>query len=135
MVYSLPTIYHINLYSTYKVVINQPRPYLQHNVYKVKYAKYKKGYKQAVIRDSKDSKYFVVKGHPSHSKVKVKSTDKTKTTVKESKPVKSGKKAVVEKQNKSTTSPGNKQSGKPSGGKQGGKPAGNTSHGSKKKGH
>ena len=39
---SLPPRYsYYNLYQGYKVVINEPRPYLHHNNYKVKYAKYK----------------------------------------------------------------------------------------------
>jgi hypothetical protein len=33
-----------DLYRGYKVVINEPRPYLRHDVYRVKYAKYKKCY-------------------------------------------------------------------------------------------
>ena len=67
---SLPARYRgYDLYSGYKVVINEPKPYLHFNDHKVKYATYKgaKG-KQAVIRDSKDPKYFVVKGHPGNTK-------------------------------------------------------------------
>lgn len=42
---SLPPAYRTyNLYSGYKVVINEPRPYQYHNTYRVKYAKYK-GYR------------------------------------------------------------------------------------------
>jgi hypothetical protein len=67
----LPAIYHVDLYSTYKVVVNEPKPYLQHNSYVVKYAKYKHGApKQTVIRDSNDQKYFAVKGHPKHDQAK-----------------------------------------------------------------
>jgi hypothetical protein len=67
---SLPARYRgYDLYSGYKVVINEPKPYLHFNTHKVKYANYKgaKG-KQVVIRDSKDPKYFVVKGHPGNAK-------------------------------------------------------------------
>jgi hypothetical protein len=67
---SLPARYSgYDLYSGYKVVINEPKPYLHFNAHKVKYAKYKaaKG-KQVVIRDSRDPKYFVVKGHPGNAK-------------------------------------------------------------------
>lgn len=61
----------VNVYNTYKVVINQRTPYLSHNSYKVKYAKYKGGgYKQVVIRDSKEPKYYVVKGHPNYGQAK-----------------------------------------------------------------
>jgi hypothetical protein len=67
---SLPARYRsYDLYSGYKVVINEPKPYLQFATHKVKYGNYKgaKG-KQVVIRDSKDPKYFVVKGHPGNAK-------------------------------------------------------------------
>lgn len=45
-------------YHGYKVVINAPKPYLQHNVYRLKYKKYK-GYenRQVIIRDSHDERY------------------------------------------------------------------------------
>jgi hypothetical protein len=67
---TLPARYRgYNLYSGYKVVINDPKPYLHFDTHKVMYAKYKgaKG-KQMVIRDSRDPKYFVVKGHPGNAK-------------------------------------------------------------------
>jgi len=39
---SLPARYRTyNLYSGYKVVINEPKPYLNHTVYKTRYVKYK----------------------------------------------------------------------------------------------
>ena len=39
---SLPYRYRsYNLYNSYKVVINEPRPYLHHNVYRAKYARYR----------------------------------------------------------------------------------------------
>lgn len=39
---ALPVRYRTyNLYNGYKVVLNQPKPYLHHSTYKVKYAKYK----------------------------------------------------------------------------------------------
>jgi hypothetical protein len=67
---SLPARYHsYNLYSGYKVVINEPKPYLHFATHKVEYGKYR-GWKakQVVIRDSRDPKYFVVKGHPGNAK-------------------------------------------------------------------
>jgi hypothetical protein len=67
---SLPARYRgYDLYSGYKVVINEPKPYLHFGAHKVKYAGYKgaKG-KQVIIRDSKEPKYFVVKGHPGNAK-------------------------------------------------------------------
>ena len=67
---SLPARYRgYDLYSGYKVVINEPKPYLHFGTHKVKYVGYKgaKG-KQLIIRDSKEPKYFVVKGHPGNAK-------------------------------------------------------------------
>jgi hypothetical protein len=66
---SLPARYSsYNLYTGYKVVINEPKPYVYFNDHKVKYAKYKGGKnKQTVIRDSRDPKYFVIKNHPGNS--------------------------------------------------------------------
>jgi len=46
-------------------VINEPRPYLHFTTHKVKYAKYKgNNGRQVIIRNSNESKYYVVKGHP-----------------------------------------------------------------------
>lgn len=68
---SLPARYHgYDLYHGYKVVINEPRPYLHHDTYKVKYAGYRNRHDQVVIRDSRESKYYVNKGHPNHGKWK-----------------------------------------------------------------
>lgn len=56
---SLPAHYsHVNLFNTYKVVINEPRPYLKHAYYSNHYKAYKGQHsKQVLIRDSKDPKY------------------------------------------------------------------------------
>lgn len=44
---------NVDLYRTYKVVINEPRPWLRHNVYQVKYKQYKGYYgKQKIIKDN-----------------------------------------------------------------------------------
>jgi hypothetical protein len=66
---ALPSRYRsYNLYSGYKVVINQPRPYLYFSTHKVKYAKYKgNNGRQVIIRNSNDPKYYVVKGHPKYN--------------------------------------------------------------------
>jgi len=64
---TLPASDNINLYSTYKVVVNKHKPYLNHGYYVSNYAKYKhKGSSQIIIRDSDDKRYFVVNGHPKH---------------------------------------------------------------------
>lgn len=55
---SLPAQYrNYDLYSGYKVVVNQPDPYLHDNTFRTKYASYKGRRGQAVIRDSHDPKY------------------------------------------------------------------------------
>lgn len=66
---SLPVQYgNFDLYRAYKVVINEPRPYLRNNVYVTRYSKYKNyNGRQTVIRDSHDAKYYVVKGHPNYN--------------------------------------------------------------------
>jgi hypothetical protein len=66
---SLPPRYgKVDLYNTYKVVVNQPKPYLHADVYRKKYARYKNSHtRQPAIRDSKDEKYFASKGHPQHA--------------------------------------------------------------------
>jgi uncharacterized membrane protein YgcG len=66
---SLPSRYNINLFNTYKVVINEPKPYLQHNIYFTRYAQYRNGGpRQMVIRDSDDERYYVVKGHSNYGR-------------------------------------------------------------------
>ena len=66
-----PRIRTVNLYSTYKVVVNQPKAYLHFNEHRVEYVKYKHGGgNQVVIRDSRDPKYFVIKDHPMHGKAR-----------------------------------------------------------------
>lgn len=66
---NLPAQYgNFDLYNAYKVVVNKPRPYLQNSIYVNQYSKYKNyGGRQTVIRDSRDSKYYVVKGHPNYN--------------------------------------------------------------------
>jgi hypothetical protein len=67
----LPQKYsHYDLYNTRKVVINEPKPYLRHKEYMAKYAVTNERSNQQSIRDSHDSKYFVIKNHPEHSKWK-----------------------------------------------------------------
>jgi len=66
---SLPVRYrHYDLYTGYKVVINEPRPYLHADVYRVKYAPYRgRRNEQVIIRNSDEPKYYVVKGHPKYN--------------------------------------------------------------------
>lgn len=63
---TLPARYHFDLYNGYKVVVNDPKPYLHADVYRNKYRNHPHE-KQMVIRDSREEKYYQVKGHPMHS--------------------------------------------------------------------
>ena len=65
---SLPGRYrNYDLYRGYKVVINNPRPYLHHKDYRVRYSNYRHHYGQPAIRYSNNPRYYVVKGHPKYS--------------------------------------------------------------------
>lgn len=137
----LPTFYHIDLFSTYKIVINEPRPYLRHKVYFAKYGKYKnyKG-KQVIIRNSNDKKYYVVKGHPKAAKVKAtkpKNTKAKSTTPRSSK----GSSAKPQSSRGSNAKPSashekssHQNSVKPGGGSKGNSSKGNDSKGKGGKG-
>lgn len=54
---TLPASYNFNPYNSYKVVVNEPRPWTRSTVYRTKYASYKGRPSTVVIRDSKDDKY------------------------------------------------------------------------------
>lgn len=58
----LPVRYrNYNMYSGYKVVINEPKAYMHHNVHVVNYQRFKgNNGKQVIIRNSTDPKYVVV---------------------------------------------------------------------------
>lgn len=55
-----------DLYTGYKVVINEPRAYLHYADHRVKYAPYRGNRTQVIIRNSNEPKYYVVKGHPKY---------------------------------------------------------------------
>lgn len=64
---TLPPRFHdYDLYHSYKVVVNDHRPWRHPQTYRGKYVSYKGRHDQEVIRDSHDSKYFVIKDHPEH---------------------------------------------------------------------
>jgi hypothetical protein len=64
---SLPARYpKVDLYKTYKVVINEDKPYMHHDEHVKKYMEFRNRHDQEVIRDSHDKKYFVNKNHPQH---------------------------------------------------------------------
>lgn len=65
---SVPSRYRsFDLYRTYKVVVNQPKPYLYNSTHIRSYGRYKNDHSQAVIRNSKEYKYYQSAGHPNHS--------------------------------------------------------------------
>jgi hypothetical protein len=65
---SLPVRYRdYDLYSGYKVVINEPRPYLHFDRDRGRYGKYRGYHSQEIIRNSNDSRYYVIKGHPKYN--------------------------------------------------------------------
>ena len=64
---SLPASYgNYDPYHSYKVVVNEDKPYQNNVNHQTKYGSYKGVKTQPVIRDSKDPKYFVNKDHPQH---------------------------------------------------------------------
>ena len=68
---TLPARYHdYDLYSGHKVVINESRPWLHAQSYRMKYAEYKGRHDQEVIRNSHEQKYFENKDHPQHNEWK-----------------------------------------------------------------
>jgi len=69
MVKDLPMRYkNFNFYGAHKVVMNEPKPYMNYRANKIKYAEYKGQHDQIDIRDSHDQKYLAKEDHPEHSK-------------------------------------------------------------------
>jgi hypothetical protein len=65
---SLPPSYsNHDPYHSYKVVINEDKPYQNNVSHQAKYGTFKGVKDQPVIRDSRDPKYFVNKDHPEHN--------------------------------------------------------------------
>lgn len=66
---SLPPRYHdYDAFHSYKVVINERDPWRHHEAYREKYAPLRGRRDQEIIRDSRDSRYFVNRGHPEHNR-------------------------------------------------------------------
>jgi hypothetical protein len=64
----LPARYaNFDVYSAYKVVVNDRTPYRHHETYRDRYVSMKGRHDQQVIRDSRDERYFAIKSHPGHS--------------------------------------------------------------------
>jgi len=61
---ALPPRFHYDLYRGYKVVVNDPRPYLHPGIYRDRYAGYRGAWgRQPVIRDSRNPRYFAAQPH------------------------------------------------------------------------
>lgn len=67
---TLPRQYgRIDLYNTYKVVVNRNyAPYRDNRSDVAKYSRYRTVHNQVVIRDSRDWKYYESRYHPQHDK-------------------------------------------------------------------
>jgi hypothetical protein len=64
---ALPSSYSTyDPYHSYKVVVNENNPYQNNTAHQAKYGSFKGVKDQPVIRDSKDSKYFVNKDNHEH---------------------------------------------------------------------
>ena len=64
--YQLPRYYgNFDLYRSYKVVINEPRPFMRNDYWHSRYYAYS-GRQQEIIYNSRDPKYYVINGHPQH---------------------------------------------------------------------
>lgn len=59
---------NFDFYSAHKVVLNQPKPYMNYRANKAQYAQYKNQHDQVAIRESHDQKYLEKKDHPEHAK-------------------------------------------------------------------
>lgn len=61
---ALPPRFHYDLYRGYKVVVNDPRPYLHPGVYRDRYAGYRGAWgRQPIIRDTRNPRYFAAQPH------------------------------------------------------------------------
>jgi len=64
--YLPPRYANYDMYRSYKVVVNQPSPWLHHNTYRSRYAGYRGRGGQEVIRDSRQERYWENPNHPQH---------------------------------------------------------------------
>lgn len=64
---SLPSRYrNYDLNTGYKVVVNEPKPYLHFKQHRDRYSNFRNNHSQTIIRNSNEPKYYVVKGHPKY---------------------------------------------------------------------
>ncbi|SFW86958.1 hypothetical protein [Chitinophaga sancti] len=61
---ALPPRFHYDLYRGYKVVVNEPRPYLRPEFCRDRFAGYRGAWgRQSIIRDSRNPRYFAAQPH------------------------------------------------------------------------
>ena len=65
---SLPSRFHYDINTGYKVVVNERAPYRHDEIYRTRYSSYKGRHDQDIIRNSHDSRYFENRNHPEHNK-------------------------------------------------------------------
>lgn len=64
---SLPPQYrNYDIYHGYKVVVNEPQPWMHNDRYRAQYANYRGRHDQQIIRESHDERYFANPQHPQH---------------------------------------------------------------------
>ncbi|GAB3013059.1 hypothetical protein GCM10027051_15370 [Niabella terrae] len=86
---TLPARYQFSAYNSYKVVINDARPYRYNQQHQRQYASYKgQGKKQGMIRDSREEKYFASKQHPQHEQWNNRQSNIKKQAAKKQSPTK-----------------------------------------------
>ena len=66
--YLPPQYQNFDLYSSYKVVVNEKKPYRNAQKYKEKNERFKGRLDQRIISNSRDSRYYANKEHPKHDK-------------------------------------------------------------------
>lgn len=65
---NLPSRFHsFDLHKCYKVVLNENKPWIKHGFIKKKFASCRGCQDQMIIRDTDDSRYYVIEKHPEHS--------------------------------------------------------------------
>lgn len=62
-----PRYRNFDLYHAHKVVINERSPWIHHDRYRTRYARYRGHYDQPVIRNSREERYWANPEHPHHN--------------------------------------------------------------------
>lgn len=65
--YLPPRYSSYDVYRGYKVVVNEPTPWMHNERYRNNYRQYRGRHNQPIIRDSRDERYYANPGHPQHN--------------------------------------------------------------------